>query len=159
MHISEAHSLRTAGDSLVSAGSGVVAEPRCPHVCGWMDILPQAPRCSLWPLQLAEHLPGAPGSLLDLRLCRLLTSAPIFCRIISALSQNRVAWGLLLNPAHIGKGMRTWWLSWNHDTSCQHVWLKLLGEEAPRPLCFSAALQDVRNHLLSPSVSVKIHFY
>lgn len=142
-----------------AAGSGVVAGPRCPHVRRWVDVLPQAPRCSLWPLQLAEHLPGAPGSLLDLGLCRLLTSVPVFCRIISALSQNRAAWGLILNPAHIGKGRRTWWLSWNHDKSCQSVWLRLLGEEAPSPLCFSAVLLDVRNRLLSLSVSVKTHFY
>lgn len=64
-----------------AAGSGVVAGPHCPHVRRWVDVLPQAPQCSLWPLQLAERLPGAPGSLLDLGLCRLLMSALFFVEL------------------------------------------------------------------------------
>lgn len=40
---------------------------------------------------------------------------PYFGRIISVLSRNRVAWGLILDPPHTGKGRRTWWLSWNRS--------------------------------------------
>lgn len=88
---------------------------------------------------------------------------PCFCRIISALSQNRVAWGLILD--HVGKGRRAWWLSWNRGdgspgvtaegTASAHVADFGHGVKgAPHPLCFSVALLAV-----SLSVSVKVCFY